>query len=113
MENGVKVEEKDIQQHLEKISKPRRSVHLDPKILDSYVGKYEFSSNILTITREDHHLFLEAVGMGKTELVPESDIQFTIKTFDATVRFVKDDQGIVTHIIFLTGSGEMRAKRIK
>jgi len=107
------VEEEYIKRHFEKISKPQESVQVDLDILDSYVGKYEFSRNILTITREDHHLFLEAVGMGKTELVPESEIQFMVKTFDATVRFMKDDQGIVTHMLFLTGSGEIRADRIK
>ncbi len=32
------------------------------------------------------------------------------KTFDATVRFVKDDQGEVTHMVFLTGGGEIRAE---
>lgn len=113
LKGKFQIEEKYIQQHMEKISGSQKSVQVDPEILDSYAGKYEFSSNIITVTREDQSLFLEVAGMGKTELEPESDTQFTVKTFDATVRFVKDDQGNVTHMIFLTGAGEIRADRIE
>jgi hypothetical protein len=113
LKDRYQVENKYIEQHLEKISKPQESVRVDPEILDFYVGQYRFSSNNLTVTREEHRLFLEAPGMGRAELVPESETQFSIKTFDATIRFEKDEQGKITHLIISIGGGEMRAERIK
>ncbi len=113
LKDRYQVENKYIEQHLEKISKPQESVRVDPEILDSYVGQYRFSSNNLTVTREEHRLFLEAPGMGRAELVPESETRFSVETFDATIRFEKDEQGEVTHMIISIGGGEMRAERVK
>jgi hypothetical protein len=113
LKNRYQVEDKYIQQHLEKISKSLDLVRVNPEILDSYVGQYQFSSNILTVTKEDSRLLLEAPGMGKAYLVPESETRFSVKTFDATIRFEKDEHGEVTHMVIHIGGGEMRAERIK
>ncbi len=113
LKERYQVEEKFILEHLEKSSETREFFQVDPKILDSYVGQYSFSSNILTVTKEDNQLFLEVPGMGKVKLIPESETQFEVQAFDAPIRFVMNEQGEVTHMIIQAGGGEIRADRIK
>lgn len=111
---NYKIEEDSILKHLEKASKERKIIELDPRILDAYVGQYRFSTGfIFTITKEEGRLYLEGSGMGKSKLVPESDTQFTVKSFDAGISFQKNEKGEVSHFVVHTGGGEMRAEKIK
>ena len=88
-------------------------VKVDPKILDSYVGQYEASFGVLTISKEGDKLFGAPEGETKAELVPRSETEFDVPSVDVKVKFVKDDTGKVTHMV-LTGHGEeMQAKKIK
>src|SRR5262245_20713672 len=95
------------------IPRERVAIKIDPKILDAYVGQYEFpTSFIITITKEGDSLMAQATGQPKFELFPESDIKFFYKVMDAQVTFVKDDKGAVTHLILHQG-GDHKAKKIK
>jgi hypothetical protein len=99
----------------EKIEVPheRVAIKIDPKILDAYVGQYELNPNfIITMTREGDRLMTQATGQPKFELFPESEIKFFLKVVDAQVTFVKDDKGVVTHLILHQG-GTGTAWRIK
>ena len=52
---------------------PRTETTVDPKLFDGYAGRYQLGPNfILTVTREDTHLFAQATGQGRFELYPES-----------------------------------------
>jgi len=60
------------------------AVHVDAKVLEPYVGKYQFETlqnRIFTITREGDKLFVEqSVSHSvKTELLPESQSKFFLK----------------------------------
>jgi CubicO group peptidase (beta-lactamase class C family) len=95
------------------IPRERVAIKIDPKILDAYVGQYELNPNfIFTMTREGDSLMAQAAGQPKFELFPESDIKFFLKVVDAQVTFVKDDKGVVTHLILHQG-GDQKAKKIK
>jgi len=95
------------------IPRERVAIKIDPKILDAYVGQYEFpTAFIITITKEGDSLMAQATGQPKFELFPESDIKFFYKVMDAQVSFVKDDKGAVTHLILHQG-GDHKAKKIK
>jgi CubicO group peptidase (beta-lactamase class C family) len=95
------------------IPRERAAIKIDPKILDAYVGQYEFpTAFIITITKEGDSLMAQATGQPKFELFPESDIKFFYKVMDAQVTFVKDDKGAVTHLILHQG-GDHKAKKIK
>jgi hypothetical protein len=99
----------------EKIEVPheRVAIKIDPKILDAYVGQYELNPNfIITMTREGDRLMTQATGQPKFELFPESETKFFLKVVDAQVTFVKDDKGVVTHLILHQG-GAGTAWRIK
>jgi RNA polymerase sigma factor (sigma-70 family) len=78
---------------------PRRTVQVDPRIYDSYVGEYPFHFDfVVTVTKEGGSLYSHAVGQ-KTELFPESETKFFIKEFYGSFEFFKDEKGQVTHLI--------------
>jgi CubicO group peptidase (beta-lactamase class C family) len=95
------------------IPRERVAIKIDPKILDAYVGQYEFPTTfIITITKEGDSLMAQATGQPKFELFPESEIKFFYKVIDAQVTFVKDDKNAITHLILHQG-GDHKAKKIK
>jgi CubicO group peptidase (beta-lactamase class C family) len=95
------------------VPRERVAIKIDPKILDAYVGQYEVNPNsIIAMTREGDSLMGQATGGPKLELFPESETKFFVKVFDAQVTFVKDDKGVVTHLIMHRG-GDRTAKKIK
>ncbi|HLK67992.1 MAG TPA: serine hydrolase [Bryobacteraceae bacterium] len=63
----------------------------DRKTLDTYVGRYELGPNfVLTITREDNHLYGQATGQGRFELFAEGPGQFFAKVGGIKVNFATD-----------------------
>ncbi len=96
------------------LAKERKEVKVDPKLYDAYVGQYELAPTfILTVTKEDDHLFAQATGQGKIELFPETEKDYFLKVVDAQVTFVKNDKGEVTQLILHQGGSDRPAKKIK
>jgi CubicO group peptidase (beta-lactamase class C family) len=87
---------------------------VDPKVYDDYVGRYQVGADtIVTCIRESNRLMAEGTGEGKVEIFPESETVFFFKpASDATVTFVKDDTGKVTHIKVHRDGRDIKAKRI-
>jgi CubicO group peptidase (beta-lactamase class C family) len=91
----------------------RVAIKIDPKILDAYVGQYELTPTLIfTMTREGDSLTGQLTGQPKFEMFPESETKFFLKVVDAQVTFVKDDKGVVTHLILHQG-GDHTAKKVK
>ena len=89
-------------------------MHIDPKILDNYIGSYELAPNfILTVTREGDHLITQATGQGKVEAFPESDRDFFLKVVDAQITFETDSQGRATGLILHQNGKDHKARRIQ
>ncbi len=100
----------------EKIEPPKEriAIKVDPKIYDAYVGQYEIApALILTITKEDDHLFAQPTGQSKLELFAESEKDYFLKAMDAQITFVKNDKGEVTKLIFHQGGRDITASKIK
>jgi CubicO group peptidase (beta-lactamase class C family) len=88
-------------------------VQVDPKIYDAYVGEYQLGPNfILAVRRESDRLLTRATGQGDIEIFPESETKFFPKVMEASLTFVKDESGKVTHLI-LHQNGEHKAMKIK
>ncbi len=85
-----------------------------PSLYDAYVGRYQIGpTEIVTITREGDHLMAQPTDEGKMEVFPESETAFFIKpSVDATMTFIKDDKGKVTHILLHREGRETKAKRL-
>lgn len=95
----------------------RAAVKVDPKILDAYAGQYQPNpSTVLTVMREGGKLLIwQGSDAEKRELLPETETDFFIADNPRlTYRFIKDEQGQVTHLTLQTEGREIgRAKKIK
>jgi hypothetical protein len=86
---------------------------VDPKVFDAYVGQYELPMFVLNIMKEGDRLFGQPEGDTKEELIPESDTEFSVTNVGAKVKFVKDEKGVVTHILVSLNGEEFKGKKIK
>jgi hypothetical protein len=87
---------------------------VDPKLYDAYVGRYELGPGIVvTFTREGDHFMAQPAGEGKSEIFPESEAVFFLnRSTDATLTFVKDEKGKITHVVVHRDGHETKAKRL-
>lgn len=86
---------------------------VDLSIYDAYVGRYDYRSAILTVTREGDRLFGQLSGQPKFEIFPNSETEFFFKVVDAQITFVRDEAGEVTHVIHHQNGAEINAPKMK
>ena len=87
---------------------------IDPKILDAYVGEYEFlPGRTVAIARSGDQLMAGMRGVPNTPLFPETETKFFFKVADVQIIFVKDDKGEVNELMVEQGGRTFRAKRVK
>jgi len=83
---------------------------LDPRLLDSYTGKYEVMKGVFAnVVREGNSLIVQIPMRPKLEFVPISETEFILKGGDTDLTLVKNDKGEVTEAVI----GSMRAKKMK
>ncbi len=98
-----------------RIAKP---VKLDQKLLDRYVGRYQFGSDffvpggIYNIERRNNQLFMVAKGLNSA-LTPQSETEFFNRSFWNNIIFVKNDKGEVTNLLWRYGGGDYQADKLK
>ena len=70
---------------------------VDPKILDSYTGKYilEMMNLTVTVTRDGNKLIVQIPLRPKIEFLPMSEAKFFVKGSDADLVIIKNDKGEV------------------
>jgi len=83
----------------------RKTVALDAKILDEYVGVYRFDERTTrAISREGSKLFSQRSGGAKTEILATARDEFFYPDGNARLHFRRDAQGKVTGADFLSRS---------
>ena len=91
-----------------------KTVDVDVKVLDGYVGDYQLAPNfILTVTRDGNRMITQATGQGKIEIFPESQTNFFTKVMEASITFETDDQGRATGLVLHQNGMDHEAKRVK
>ena len=92
-----------------------KSVAVDAKILEKYVGEYKIDQPnlVMKIMLEDGKLLGQVGGQGKFALAPESETVFFSKDVNAKIMFVKDTAGQVTGLTLNQGGSGFPAKKIK
>ena len=89
-------------------------ITVDPKILESYVGRYQLAPTfILTVTREGDRLFVQATNQPKFELFGENERNFFLREVDAQLTFVVDGNGTATSAILHQNGADQTAKRVE
>lgn len=87
----------------------RPDIELDPKLLETYIGKFEES---VTITREGKHIYLNLPGI-KTRLRAISNNLFYVPGLPGNAEFVIDTNGKVTgYRVIMPGGATMVAKKL-
>ncbi len=94
--------------------KARKVAKVDPKIYDAYVGRYQLGPKVIaTFSREGDRFMTQLTGQPRFEVFPESETNFFLKVVDATITFVKDDKGKITHVNIKQGSRDIKAQRLE
>jgi CubicO group peptidase (beta-lactamase class C family)/uncharacterized protein YneR len=89
-----------------------KEIAVSPKILAQYTGTYELQPGFdLVITLEGGQLVSQATGQDKIPLFAESETKFFPKVMDAEIEFLKDEKGVVTHLMLHQGAAEIKAPR--
>jgi hypothetical protein len=93
----------------------RKSIALDAKTLDRYVGSYQLNPDLsIVVTREANGLVFRANGQGEaTALLAESATRFFVKGQTFTVEFVSNAAGEVEKMVIESDGTKQEAKRTK
>jgi hypothetical protein len=93
--------------------KDRKAVAVDPKLYDSYAGRYEIEPGVvLTVRREGEHLMVQVKGQAAAEIFPASETEYFSRRIDVQIKFVKNEQGQVTSLIIVQNGRNIAAKRL-
>ncbi|MGH9685889.1 MAG: DUF3471 domain-containing protein [Candidatus Acidiferrales bacterium] len=92
----------------------RKEIHVDPQVLQGYVGAYRLAPNVFfSITRDGDHLYAQLTNQGQLEIFPESDTEFFYKVVNAQITFVTDGNGRATALILHQNGLDQRAERVE
>jgi len=93
--------------------KEHKEAKVDPKLFDNYVGNYQLTpTHVLTVTRDQDHLFAQITTQPRFEIFPEGDRDYFFKVVDAQITFITDDKGRATELVLHQGGQNLHAKRI-
>ncbi len=95
---------------------PRKQVDtsFSPSVFAAYVGRYDWSGYNIDVIKEGDHLYLQLAGQPKAEIFPSSETEFFFKAVKPTVTFVKNNEGVVIKLIFLSEDGKkLEAVKVK
>jgi len=102
--------EKD-QRHLVGRTDEEKKVTVPPEILAQYVGVYEVGArNVFNITLVNGELLIDLQGKGKVPMIPLSETMFSPRLL-GTYQFMKNDQGVVTHMLVHSAEEVLTAVR--
>ncbi len=92
----------------------QRPVHVDPVLLNQYVGQYQLSPTyVLTILVESERLYVRAPGRGTRLLVSTSETEFIEVESGLRIMFgIRDDTREVDHLVFEQQGFGRRADKI-
>ena len=94
-------------------AKERKKIAVDAKVLERYVGRYELAPGfVLTVTREENRIFLQATGQLRVELFAEAPSKFFLEAVDARLEFEAGDGVQAVAAVLFQNGREMRAKRM-
>jgi CubicO group peptidase (beta-lactamase class C family) len=91
------------------------AIRVSPKVLESYVGKYQFESlnnRIFIITREGDKLFVEEPGGARFQVLAESETKFFLKDRTWMLVFTKRE-GQAPELSIVEGKNAFPSKKIQ
>ena len=92
---------------------PKVDASVTPESLDVVVGRYDYGTGVLTVTREGGKLFAQLTGQPRFPIYPKSDTEFFWKVTEAEVKFVKNENGDVIKAIHKQGGQTLQAPKLE
>ncbi len=87
---------------------------VDLSILKDYTGRYNYGMGaVLIVSLENDNLYARLTGQSKFQIFPSSENEFHWKVVEASVKFIRDDKGNVTHAIHNQGGRQFEAKKLE
>jgi hypothetical protein len=87
---------------------------LAPEVLEKYVGKYQFTPNVLiTVTQKEDRFYAQLTGQQALEIFPENEREFFLKVVEAQITFETDDSGKAIAMILHQNGRNQRASKIE
>lgn len=91
-----------------------KQVEIPTEVLESYCGQYELAPGfVITITKKDNQLFLQATGQSQFEIYASEYNKFYLKVVDAQVTFNTNNKGKIDSLTLHQNNQDMPAKRIE
>jgi CubicO group peptidase (beta-lactamase class C family) len=95
------------------LASERKEIPFNPKVFDTYVGRYQVAPDfIMSVMRDGDHFMTQANGQVQVEIFPEGEHEFFAKVVDAQITFVTDSQGRATELILHQNGANHRAPRL-
>ncbi|MCC1484583.1 serine hydrolase [Winogradskyella immobilis] len=111
---GLKLLNPSLQLTLPKKQVHKEEIEMSNEILDTYVGEYELAPNfIITVTRKDNNLFLQATGQPEFQVFASAKNEFFLKVVEASITFNVNDQGKVESLTLHQNGQNAPGKKIK
>ncbi|OGC06342.1 hypothetical protein A2V82_16255 [candidate division KSB1 bacterium RBG_16_48_16] len=82
-------------------------------VLDDYVGQYDYQTAMMTITRKGDRLFAQLAGQAELEIFPKGNDEFYWKIVEASVKFLRDENGKVNRAAHTQNGRTFEAPRIE
>ncbi len=93
-------------------ARPKTEIKVDAGTIEGYVGQYAIGAAfIITISREEDRLFLQATGQPRFPIFAETENRFFLKVVDAQITFVKDEAGKTVALVLHQNGMDQRAVR--
>lgn len=89
-----------------------KEIELPGRMLERYVGVYDFAGVKVTITRSPRGLIAQIPGAGPARLYAESETEFFLKLVDAQISFQVDLKGRVTGAVLHQDGQTVPAEKI-
>jgi len=91
-----------------------KEVIVPVEVLETYVGDYELApSFIITITRVDSHLFLQATNQPQFEIFASAQNEFYLKVVKASVTFNANSKGVIDSMTLHQGGQHIPGKKME
>ncbi len=107
----------DAQKTSSEPSTNRKSVKVDTRVYDDYLGEYDIEGTGMTIiiSKVNNHLYAQEVKFAqqRSEIFPESETKYFDLVNNAQIEFVRNKNGSVDRLKINLGSGFIPAKKIK
>lgn len=101
-------------QHFVQPSTSSTDIRVDPATLAKYAGVYRVMTPRgpanATVSVEGDQLMIDVPGRGSGQMVPQSTTMFLFR--GATIEFVPDEKGEVTHLVVHVVEGDFKGPRV-